>query len=101
MPEMAIEHYRESRIPGRRQETPPPDEIEGEKFWVVEGIAKSRLNRKRVEYLVFWKGYPPEELEATWEPWENLEGDEAVEALVKELHQKYPQAVKDRRVSLE
>jgi hypothetical protein len=101
MPEIAIEHYRESRFPGRRQEPPPPDEIEGEKFWVVEGIAKSRLNKreKRVEYLVFWKGYPPEE--ATWEPWENLQGDEAVEALVMEFHQKYPQAVKDRRVSLE
>jgi hypothetical protein len=51
-----------------------------------------------MEYLVVWKGYPPEE--ARWEPWENLEGDEAVEALVKEFHQKYPQAVKDRRVSL-
>jgi hypothetical protein len=37
----SLEHYRESRIPGRRQEPPPPDEIEGEKFWVVEGIAKS------------------------------------------------------------
>jgi hypothetical protein len=76
-PEIAIEHYRESRIPGRR------------------------LNEreKRMEYRVFWKGYPLEE--ATWEPWENLEGDEAVEALVKEFQQKYPQAVKDRRVSLE
>jgi hypothetical protein len=96
-----LEHYRESQIPGRRQEPPPPDEIEGEKFWVVEGIAKSRLNKraKRVEYLVFWKGYAPEE--ATWEPWENLKGDDAVEALVKEFHRKYPEAVKDRRVSLE
>jgi hypothetical protein len=98
-PEVAIEHYRESRIPGRRQVPPPPDETEGEKFWVVEGIAKSRLNRKRVEYLVFWKGYPPEE--ATWEPWENLEGDEAVETLIKEFHRKYPQSVRYRRVSLD
>ncbi|KAA8910292.1 hypothetical protein FN846DRAFT_547829 [Sphaerosporella brunnea] len=42
-------------------------------YWVVDKIAKSRLNwqKKRVEYLVFWKGYPPEE--ATWEPWEHLE----------------------------
>jgi hypothetical protein len=44
MPEIAIEHYRESRIPGRR------------------------LNKreKRRQYLVFWMGYPPEE--AAWEP---------------------------------
>jgi hypothetical protein len=93
-----LEHYRESRIPGRRQEPPPPEEIEGEKFWVVEGIAKSRTYRKRVEYLVFWKGYPPEE--ATWEPWDNLKGDDAVEALVKEFHQKYPKQAKDPRVRL-
>jgi hypothetical protein len=95
----SLEHYRQSRIPGRRQEPPLPDEIEGEKFWVVEGIAKSRLNKreKRVEYLVFWKGYPPEE--ATWEPCENLDGDDAVETLVKEFHPKYPRAVRDPRIS--
>jgi hypothetical protein len=52
-----------------------------------------------VEYVVFWKGYPPEE--ATWEPWKNLEGDEAVEALLKEFHRKYPRSVKDRRMSLD
>jgi hypothetical protein len=100
MPEIAIEHYRESWIPGRRQEPPPSEEIEGERFWVVEGIAKSRLNKreKRVEYLVFWKGYPPEE--ATWEPWDNLKGDDAMEALVKEFHQKYPKQAKDPRVRL-
>jgi hypothetical protein len=94
-----LEHYRESSIPGRCQEPPPLDEIEGEKFWVVEGIAKSRTNRKHVEYLIFWKGYPPEE--ATWEPWDNLEGDEAVEALVREFHRQYPWSARDQRVRLE
>jgi hypothetical protein len=98
MPEIAIEHYRESRIPGRRQEPPPPEEIEGEKFWVIEGIAKSRTNRKRVEYLVFWKGYPPEE--ATWEPWDILKGDDGVETLVRDFHRKYPKQAKDPRVRL-
>jgi hypothetical protein len=29
---MALEPYRTSKIPGRRQEPPPPEEIEGEKF---------------------------------------------------------------------
>jgi hypothetical protein len=77
---MALEPYQTSKIPGRRQEPPPPEEIEGEKFWVVESIAKSRMNgrSKKVEYLVFWQGYAREE--ATWEPWDNLEGDEAVES---------------------
>jgi transposase InsO family protein len=74
--------------------------IDGEKFWVVKSIAKSVLNRKakRVEYLVFWQGYPPEE--ASSEPWEHLEGDEAVETLVKESHRRYPKQVKDPRVKL-
>jgi hypothetical protein len=60
--------YQTSKILGRQQEPSPPEVIDGEKFWVVESIAKSRLNRraKRVEYLVFWQGYPPEE--ASWEP---------------------------------
>jgi hypothetical protein len=59
-------------------------------------MAKSRLNRKakRVEYLVFWQGYPPEEA------WEHLEEDEAVETLVKEFHRRYPKQVKDPRVKL-
>jgi hypothetical protein len=97
---MTLEPYRTSKIPGRRQEPPPPEEIEGENFWVVESIAKSRTNgkSKKVEYLVFWQGYAPEE--ATWEPWENLEGDEAVESLVKEFHRRYPKQVKDPRVKL-
>jgi hypothetical protein len=53
MPEIAIEHYRESRIPGRR------------------------LNKREKcgQCLVFWKGYPPEE--ATWKPWENPKREEA------------------------
>jgi hypothetical protein len=97
---MALEPYRTSKIPGRRQEPPPPEEFEGEKFWVVESIAKSRTNgrSKKVEYLVFWQGYAPEE--ATWEPRDNVEGDEAVESLVKEFHQRYPKQVMDPRVKL-
>jgi hypothetical protein len=31
----------------------------------------------------------------------NLEGDEDVDALIKEFHRKYPQSVRDRRVSLD
>ena len=74
-----LDVYRQSTIEGRHQPPPPVEEIEGEKNYVVESIGKSRENkrRKRVEYLVFLEGYPPEE--ATWEPGENLVGtaDEA------------------------
>jgi hypothetical protein len=93
-----VEPYRESKLPGRHQSPPPPEEIDGEKYWVVDKIAKSRLNRqkKRVEYLVFWKGYPPEE--ATWEPWEHLEGDETVSRMLKEFHERYPRQARDSRM---
>lgn len=58
-----IEPYRRSNLEGRHQPPPPVEEIEGEANYVVDSIGKSRLNkqRKRVEYLVFWEGYPPEE----------------------------------------
>ena len=61
-----LDLYRQSTIEGRHQPPPPVEEIEGETNYVVESIGKSRENRrrKRVEYLVFWEGYLPEE--ATW-----------------------------------
>ena len=91
-----LELYRQSTIEGRHQPPPPVEEIEGEANYVVETIGRSRENkrRKRVEYLVFWEGYPPEE--ATWEPASNLIGT-ADEAL-REFHQRYPTQPRDDRV---
>ena len=43
---------------------PPPEIIEGEEEFEIERILKMRKNKKRKEYLVLWKGYPPSE--ATW-----------------------------------
>lgn len=83
-----LELYRQSNIKGRKQPPPPIQEIEGEANYVVESIGKSRANkrRNRVEYLVFWEGYPPEE--ATWEPAENLKG--TADEMLTEFHKKYP-----------
>jgi pheromone shutdown protein TraB len=58
MPEIAIEHYRESHDASTRERS-------------------------------------------AWNTRENLKEDDAVEALVKELHRKYPRSVRDRRISLE
>jgi hypothetical protein len=88
-----LEPYRQSNLEGRHQPPPPVMEIEGEDNYVVESIGKSRLNkrRKRVEYLVFWEGYPPEE--ATWEPVENLR--ETAEGALQEFHTRYPKQPRD------
>jgi hypothetical protein len=91
-----LEPYRHSQMDGRHQPPPPVEEIEGESNYIVESIGKSRLNksRKRVEYLVFWEGYPPEE--ATWEPFENLE--DTAENLLVDFHLRYPKQARDSRV---
>jgi hypothetical protein len=80
-----LEPYRKSKVPSRDQPPPPPEEVEGEENWEVESVANSRYNkeRKRVEYLVGWKGLPLEQ--ASWEPWESLEGtaEEAIQLFHK------------------
>ena len=91
-----LEPYRQSTIEGHYQPPPPPVEIEGETIYVVESIGKSRENkrRKRVEYLVFLEGYPPED--TTWEPGESLVG--TAEEALQEFHSRYPKQPWDLRV---
>ena len=53
---------------------------DGENFF-VEKVIKMRVNKKgKEEFLVKWVGYPLSQ--ATWEPFENLSGEEACEYLV-------------------
>jgi len=89
-----LEPYRTSRYSNRHRPPPPPEEVEGQENWEVELVADSRRNKgkKRVEYLVFWKGFPPEQ--ATWEPWENLEG--TAEEAVKEFHKGIPRKPREK-----
>jgi hypothetical protein len=91
-----MEPYRTSKFPNRRQSPPPSEEVEGEASWEVESVADSRYHkgRKRVEYLVFWKGYPPEQ--ASWEPWKSLEG--TAEESLKKFHKESPSKPRHKRV---
>jgi hypothetical protein len=51
----------------------------------VEEILDSKLVRKKLYYLVLWKGYPISE--ATWEPPDHLSN--AAQA-VRDFHLRYP-----------
>ena len=64
-----LEPYIENSIPERETPPPPPvgDDLD---FYEVEEILDSRTRHRKVEYLVHWKGYNPDD--RTWEPFDNL-----------------------------
>ena len=65
-----LEIYHESIISERSQPTPPSVEIDGCKEYEVESILDSRIRQGKLEYFVYWRGYPISE--RTWEPASNL-----------------------------
>jgi hypothetical protein len=79
-----FEPYRESTIPGQLPAPPPPIEINGEEEFEVSKIIDSRINRRRLEYLVHWQGY--EVSERTWEPAANLAN---APKMIKKFHRQY------------
>ena len=78
----ALKSSTSEEYPGRSAAAasrPPPELIneDGNEEWAVERIVKERTvkrgkNKKRVEYLVKWKGYP--DWQMTWEPLQHLAG---------------------------
>jgi len=88
-----LEPYRESSWAERLQEPPPPVEVEGELEYEVHGILDSKMERRRLFYLVDWVGYGPEE--RTWEPATNVE--HAKDA-VTSFHRAHPQRPSPRDI---
>ena len=80
-----LELYHPSRIPGRQPPPPPPVELSTGEEYEVDRILDSRLRRRRLQYLVLWKGYPLSD--ATWEPVTHLQN--APEA-IRTFHHRYP-----------
>ena len=79
-----LKRYRDGRtaFPTRPLPYPrPPPEVQadsnGDQEWTVDCITAQRKRGKRMEYLVAWKGYPPEE--STWEPRAALTDTQALE----------------------
>ncbi|MBW0558408.1 hypothetical protein O181_098123 [Austropuccinia psidii MF-1] len=67
-----LEPVKTSTIPNQHQEPPPPIIIEEAEAWEVSQILDSNLNRRKLWYLVEWKGFSQDSERSTWEPAENL-----------------------------
>ena len=59
-------------LPAPAPKEPVYIDTSGQEQWEVEKILKDRIYRKKRQFLVHWKGY--DEIEATWEPVQHLEG---------------------------
>ena len=71
----------------------PPEPIskDGEEEYEVEEVLDSRVFKGRLEYLVRWKGYGPEE-----DSWENgLELAEGAAEAIADFHAAHPDAISD------
>jgi hypothetical protein len=78
----------------RRPPPPPKPTITntGEQEYEVETILDSRLHRAKLQYLVKWRGYGPEE--NSWEPEDHLQNSKS---LVTKFHRDHPNS--PRRIS--
>src|SRR5262249_35002850 len=79
-------------IPNRTQPPPLPVEIDGTTEYEVSAILDSHLNRRKLHYLVQWKGYDNQGYDGhtesvSWEPADNVKN---APALVTEFHARYP-----------
>ncbi|MBW0583745.1 hypothetical protein O181_123460 [Austropuccinia psidii MF-1] len=82
-----LEPVKTSTIPNQHQEPLPPIIIEEEEEWEVSQILDSKFKKRKLWYLVEWKGFSQDPERSTWEPAENLKN---CPELVKDFHFLYP-----------
>ena len=90
--------YEETTAHGPNFTRPPPDIVEGEEeHYEFEAVLQSRPtpNKKGIQYLIKWKGYPSSE--NSWLPASQMK--HAVE-LVKEFHSRFPKAPQPTQIKL-
>ena len=80
-----LEPYHPSMIPDRVRPPPPPIVVESQSEYEVEEILDFKYLRKRLFYLIKWKGYDPSN--NSWEPASFVKN---APHLVEAFHAKYP-----------
>ena len=70
--------YNKTPIHGTNYQCPPPELIDGEEEYEVEKVIASRCfgHRKKLQYLVKWKGYPNSDNQ--WVSKDDIFADEAI-----------------------
>ncbi|MBW0521335.1 hypothetical protein O181_061050 [Austropuccinia psidii MF-1] len=81
-----LEPVKTSTISNQHQEPPSPIIIEEEEEWEVSQILHSKLRRRKLWYLVEWKGFSQDSERSAWEPAEKLKN---CPELVKDFHSLY------------
>ena len=76
-----LEPVKTSTMPRVQEPDPVEIPVEGETYQ-VEKIISRRKVRRRYEYLVRWKGFPPED--DTWQPESDLMADDLARPIVQE-----------------
>uniref|UniRef100_A0A8C5Q592 Gypsy retrotransposon integrase-like protein 1 n=2 Tax=Leptobrachium leishanense TaxID=445787 RepID=A0A8C5Q592_9ANUR len=81
-------------FPGRAPSPPPPVMVDDDLEYEIAEILDSRMHRGRLQYLVDWKGYGPEE--RSWEPASQVHAPDLLRAF-HGAHPSRPGPVRARR----
>ena len=87
-----LEPHHVNTIPNRVQPPPLPVEVDGHTEYEVAAILDSRIRRRRLEYLVQWKGYENTAESTTWEPSDHVNHSPDLIAIFHRLHPSKPRS---------